>query len=95
MALFRYTIDQRLKEHSESIIQINLDLTAAVTALTNLTSRVSSAEASINELTDAVISLRSSVSAHTTAINNALARIHTLEEQVADHERRITALENA
>lgn len=93
MSYFRYTIDQKLNKQREDIDTNRDNISATSLGLSALQGVVAGVSATTSENRVLINNMQSSISAHTQALNDLFARVGTLEQQVANHEQRIQALE--
>jgi len=94
MAYFRYTIDQKLNKDREDIDTNRDNISATSLGLSALQGVVAGVSATTSENRVLINNMQSSISAHTQALNDLFTRVGALEQQVANHEQRIQALEN-
>ena len=94
MSYFRYTIDQKLNKDREDIDTNRDNISATSLGLSALQGVVAGVSATASENRVLINNMQSNISAHTQALNDLFTRVGNLEQQVADHEARIQALEN-
>ena len=91
---YRYTIDKKLKEHTETLADQATSIAGILLSITGIGSRLSAVEATASENRQLITTMQSNISAHTIALNDLFSRVGTLETNYTSLDARVTALEN-